>query len=130
MSEWISVKDRLPAADMIVLIRDKEMYRMQDGSVYSGVMQAIYRNETWLYKHGRGAFIEPDQITHWMPYCGDPKEPMTLQEVVTTIESKELPTARMLKARMKHDGFNDGYAAGLSDCWLLIKQYAEENNIS
>ena len=47
MSEWISVKDRLPEDDSIVLIRDKEMYRMDDGSAYSGVMQAIYRDDTW-----------------------------------------------------------------------------------
>jgi hypothetical protein len=56
MSEWISVKDRLPEFDQDVLI-----YR-KDGLI----MMADFPGEFYTYRDTDGHSIERD-VTHWMP---------------------------------------------------------------
>ena len=60
MSEWISVKDRLPSSDVVVLIWSKE-----DGI-----------NSGWSLGDGRWRirFFLPNTPTHWMPLPEPPKE--------------------------------------------------------
>ena len=60
MSEWISVKDRLPIEEIDVL-------------AFAGECQVVlYRAGRWLYDDAWFAHDEP--ITHWMPLPEPPKE--------------------------------------------------------
>ena len=68
MSEWISVKDRLPTEKETVLIIDRE-----------GIFAAYFNIEEgykqWqcskMYTEPRGLYF----VTHWMPLPESPAEP-------------------------------------------------------
>ena len=72
--QWISVKDRLPENDQLVLVCEDNMTKM---SVYhSGIYE--HENETWeIYeKHCCGQlplYYTNADVTHWMPLPEPPK---------------------------------------------------------
>ena len=67
MSEWISVKDRLPedASDVLILSKEKEScvgyYRSSD-------------NEWVMYNPCCSFHMELHGVTHWMPLPEPPKD--------------------------------------------------------
>lgn len=64
MSEWISVKDRLPENGKIVLAYSKE----------KGV---TFTHRLWFHQTDRPFVIEYEgmvKVTHWMPLPEPPKE--------------------------------------------------------
>ena len=61
MSEWISVKDRLPAIYLNVLI-----YDTIDNYISNSLLN---ENNQWI-----GCKSNIDDITHWMPLPEAPKE--------------------------------------------------------
>lgn len=64
MSEWISVKDRLPEENINVLI-----YRRNMMNVYT-----YFGHGEWEDDYGYWTRTEDDGITHWMPLPEPPKE--------------------------------------------------------
>jgi len=68
MSEWISVKDRLPEGDGFVLVYWKRRFILRncdDLSHPSGIEPVL---EEWLRIYGHPF------VTHWMPLPEPPKE--------------------------------------------------------
>ena len=68
MSEWISVKDRLPETNKEVLV-----YR---GGYIGGLMN-VYTyvgNDTWEDDYGFWSRTDDDGITYWMPLPEPPIE--------------------------------------------------------
>lgn len=66
MSEWISVKDRLPNEGAYVLgLSDDGVIECR---VTNGVLKSV-----WFSSHGCGCCAEDDVITHWMPLPEPPK---------------------------------------------------------
>jgi hypothetical protein len=62
---WISVKDRLPPKDTIVLF-----YRP---TIFTAVMYGFWDNDRW-YEAGDIVAILPDEVNHWMPLPKPPEE--------------------------------------------------------
>lgn len=54
MSEWISVKDRLPEKLNKVLVAH-----------HNGITIAYYYNNSWVGKQGKKHYLS--SVTHWMP---------------------------------------------------------------
>lgn len=65
LNNWISVKDRLPPKDTIVLF-----YRP---TIFTAVMYGFWDNDRW-YEAGDIVAILPDEVTHWMPLPKLPEE--------------------------------------------------------
>lgn len=65
MSEWISVKDRLPPEDELILVVYEK--KVTVGSRWKSGL-AIF---DWEYT-GDGQWVPNEEITHWMPL---PKPP-------------------------------------------------------
>jgi len=65
LNNWISVKDRLPPKDTIVLF-----YRP---TIFTAVMYGFWDNDRW-YEAGDIVAILPDEVTHWMPLPKPPTE--------------------------------------------------------
>ena len=71
MSEWISVKDRLPEIGVEVLICDVSCsngYR----DIWSLERDEVYDDIGWNDKNGDWYYL--DDVTHWMPLPKPPKE--------------------------------------------------------
>ena len=76
MSEWISVKDRLPKLPnakwceraVIVYAGDRVMPMVYERAIVRG--KAL---ERWKWVWGR-IYDDPQSITHWMPLPEPPKE--------------------------------------------------------
>ena len=84
MSEWISVKDKLPKADgvYIVYVQD-ENSPASEGVWYDNVVVvAEYAFGEWTWRENSNDFDITDIVTHWMPlpeppedfYCRDGEE--------------------------------------------------------
>lgn len=72
MSEWISVKDRLPPMYHMVLITGKNSAGGSFGVIkgsHDGDKGQWYREDIGQYAEPRG-----DTVTHWMPLPEPPKE--------------------------------------------------------
>jgi hypothetical protein len=73
--EWISVKDRLPKENDIVIVRDFDhvgIGRLE--SIGSGYYQwAVGEMDGVIYLHGS----QFDRITHWMPLPDPPDDSAT-----------------------------------------------------
>ena len=65
MSEWISVKDRLPEVNELCIVNTE----------WRGVVLATYGSESWIFDEGQGwsekAF---SYASHWMPLPEAPTE--------------------------------------------------------
>jgi hypothetical protein len=77
MSEWISVKDRLPEEGVWVL----GYYLIYENNIYDvGVVKRFVHTwaeaNIWLTNHKNGplTYEEVDSITHWQPLPAPPKE--------------------------------------------------------
>ena len=64
MKDWISVKDRLPEHDSLVLIYSKNGIEMV---VYNGI------DSCWDDSTGDDYYRDIDWATHWMPMPEPPK---------------------------------------------------------
>jgi ABC-type proline/glycine betaine transport system substrate-binding protein len=65
-AEWISVKDKLPNKEQIVL-----MY--YDGDILIGHIQIVYSDGSARFKETNGIFLYNIPATHWMPLPEKPK---------------------------------------------------------
>lgn len=82
MSEWISVKDRLPKTDGHYLVyKDTGFgFGLQEVCGFARNLKDIddecfTRKKAGFYKYDRECgFYEPADITHWMPLPEPPKE--------------------------------------------------------
>ena len=63
MSEWISVKDRLPEVDEYVLMHS-----------YSCKTDIGFLTEDGVFGCDVGYYLEIGDVTHWMPLPEQPKE--------------------------------------------------------
>lgn len=63
MSEWISVKDRLPEKQCDYLVTDGD-----------ACMLAAFRIRNYEWDFYRNDFWDSDLVTHWMPLPQPPKE--------------------------------------------------------
>lgn len=75
MSEWISVKDRLPEEheDYIVVACD-EGCQCGEGIWYSTVVVvADFYKGCWTWEHNGTEYDISDIVTHWMPLPEPPK---------------------------------------------------------
>ena len=76
MSEWISVKDRLPDADGIYLVCDRRL----NGVPWVHTAGFKKTSSSWCESHGMyyddryGRYREQDKFTHWLPLPEPPKE--------------------------------------------------------
>lgn len=79
MSEWISVKDRLPEADGRYLVvtsvcgvpfRDVANYTHK----YAGFEEHLWGKAMWYDYDGEYGDFEKTGITHWMPLPEPPEE--------------------------------------------------------
>lgn len=68
MAEWVSIKERLPEQDEIVLLSDGKTYFF--GWLHGFSNKLCYVNE---YLAERNRSIEESGITHWMPMPELPK---------------------------------------------------------
>ena len=67
-NKWISVKDKLPKVDEIVLI-----YTPKDKVITSACINPIeYRGTFWFYPENNG--WNEDEVTHWMPLPEPPND--------------------------------------------------------
>ena len=76
MSEWISVKDRLPIED-----DDYLTYVMDNGCSYRCEVQSFYKDQKKLkgmygdcFSHWELTKWDDDIVTHWMPLPKPPKD--------------------------------------------------------
>jgi len=87
MTEWISMKDRLPEEDKQVLtyaIQSKNIH--DDGFPYQ---TGVYIRGRWLTDHFcESSFIE--NVTHWMPLPEPPKELKDENEIATENATPQL----------------------------------------
>ena len=68
MNEWISVKDRLPFKDEIVLVyRGSHIGDLMNTYTYLG-------NDEWEDDFGYWSRAEDEGITHWMHLPAPPKD--------------------------------------------------------
>ncbi len=88
MSEWISVKDRLPKedADVILLVREVEHYGRHDEKrkTYYWIFTGWHIDGEWatIYCHGYRKIADENEkyplsehtVTHWMPLPEPPEE--------------------------------------------------------
>ena len=88
MSEWISVKDRLPEDDQEVILctRETETYgkHREKKKIYKNIYIGYFDGYEWLtsYCHGCEYIFrmnekypnETIEVTHWMPLPCPPKE--------------------------------------------------------
>lgn len=75
MSEWISVKDKLPKADgeYIVYAQD-ENSPAGEGVWYDNVVVAAeYAFGEWTWRENSNDFDITDIVTHWMPLPEPPR---------------------------------------------------------
>lgn len=76
MSEWISVKDRLPKQLDIVLVYGKHKGEKNRSNNYELVDTATYYD--WTNTNGGEGWYSPrflsdyDEVTHWMPFPEPP----------------------------------------------------------
>lgn len=76
MSEWISVKDRLPDTDGIYLVCDRQL----NGVPWVHTAGFKKTSSSWCELHGMyyddryGRYREQDKFTHWMPLPESPGE--------------------------------------------------------
>ena len=81
MSEWISVKDRLPETDGMYLVSDvfygrphiKIAYYMHDLSENLQFKCEEIYGSGFVNGDNEGEWVEPD-VTHWMPLPEPPEE--------------------------------------------------------
>jgi len=64
MNDWISVEDRLPSREAVLVVVGTKKMR----SVLFGF---IGKNGKWI---GCGSFSDLGKVTHWMPLPPPPKE--------------------------------------------------------
>lgn len=69
MSEWIKVSDRLPMAEIRVLVYSKEFDAYSDAS-YGHCILPDGVEICWYTKEGESIF----GVTHWMPLPEKPNE--------------------------------------------------------
>jgi hypothetical protein len=63
MSEWISVKERLPETNELCIVYTE----------FRALVPALYGNESWIFDEGQGwSEKRLSYVTHWMPL---PKPP-------------------------------------------------------
>ncbi|MCI8620245.1 MAG: DUF551 domain-containing protein [Oscillospiraceae bacterium] len=88
MSEWISVKDRLPDEDddVLLLVRETEFYgkHQEKRKVYRWIFTGWRIDGEWAttYCHGHKMLDEESKtspnfvyaVTHWMPLPAPPEE--------------------------------------------------------
>lgn len=88
MSEWISVKERLPEDDTAVLIytNETEVYgrHREKQKIYHNIYAAIYDGDRWytywcwgskyIYKTNEESPNDTVEVTHWMPLPEPPEE--------------------------------------------------------
>jgi len=81
MSEWISVKDRLPEHAQMALVY-VEWERMFD---------AWYANDVWYESNKDSKMMEFDGVTHWMPLPDPPIMPPTDAQIETILATMLAP---------------------------------------
>lgn len=83
MSEWISVKDRLPDADGIYLVCDRRL----NGVPWVHTAGFKKTSSSWCESHGMyyddryGRYREQDKFTHWLPMPEPPEEGICNEKV-------------------------------------------------
>jgi len=65
MSDWISVKDRLPTKETYLILYDEK----------NGCAPGYYEDQWWTYFfYGNECNARAENVTHWMPLPTPPKE--------------------------------------------------------
>ena len=73
MSEWISVKDKLPDTGISVIVRQYED-KINNGTYVAWIEKlGIKDKPIWQYSWCCGCYV-PREVTHWMPLPEPPKE--------------------------------------------------------
>lgn len=94
MSEWISIEDRLPNNDNVVLVINKHRV----------TIARYFGNESWSGRQGKEHRLST--ITHWMPLPEPPKEEKVMsEELVKQIEEKSKKILLMIQsAKLQKSG--------------------------
>lgn len=65
--EWISVKDKMPRINEVVLVYDKFIEDVSTGYISEFLGDRV----VWIIDYGQSI---SDEVTHWMPLPEPPKE--------------------------------------------------------
>ena len=65
--EWISVKDKMPRINEVVLVYDKFIEDVSIGYISEFLGYRV----VWIIDYGQSV---SDEVTHWMPLPEPPKE--------------------------------------------------------
>lgn len=69
MSEWISVKDRLPeVGEQVIVYRQKKDHKSKKEICFDSIAILCHDNLVWWNSHFLGY-----EVTHWMPLPEPPK---------------------------------------------------------